>query len=67
MSEPKRCPYCGGEAECTQAHQNGLWRVRCTRCHARGPGIVHRESAIEAWDRVSAAMPVPAFVVEMKK
>lgn len=56
MTELKPCPFCGGEAQLTDAFQKG-WRVGCSlrnlckvhpyvRCTGKGA----RKRAIEAWN-----------------
>lgn len=57
MTELKKCPFCGGEAEAYSydaydGYQGDLavWRVQCQQCRAfiqRGT----KEEAIEAWNR----------------
>lgn len=55
MGEPKKCPFCGGDA---RYHFNGTeGYVMCDWCGSRGPKLLLtdeicvREKAIEFWNR----------------
>lgn len=58
--EPKKCPFCGGEAEVVGHYVKGgpnnyQYFVRCKRCKVRptlyGMNFKKKEKAIEAWNR----------------
>ena len=60
MSDLKRCPFCGGEAELYESEAYNLktetkeknirWFVICEQCTALTCGAL-KEKAIEAWNR----------------
>ena len=51
MSELKRCPFCGGEAEILAS--NGLTKgwITCSHCGAEVPIIQTKKEAVAAWNR----------------
>lgn len=56
MSELKRCPCCGGEAEIRQRYikYNGVvtivFEIKCKRCCMRSMAFFEKEEAIETWN-----------------
>ena len=55
MSELKRCPFCGGEAELKYSvlvgfEAKNLYFVRCMECHVKPFESFSKEEVIKAWN-----------------
>ena len=50
MSELKRCPFCGGEAELDCKGNFKDWFVKCKRCFCKTPIFLLEHFAIVAWN-----------------
>lgn len=50
---PRLCPFCGGETAIVSV-LGICYRVRCARCHARGPSSRIWREAVGRWNRVCA-------------
>lgn len=58
MTELKRCPFCGGEAECFACIGCGYIQIRCTDCGANITQTlatqtltIEEDTLIEKWNR----------------
>lgn len=55
LDKPKDCPFCGGEAECSDSSctVNGefKWTVECLNCGVITSPYERKEDAIKAWNR----------------
>ena len=49
MSELKRCPFCGGEAELA-CRDFGSWFVRCKKCFCKTPIFLTERFATISWN-----------------
>ena len=49
MSEIKRCPFCGGEAELA-CRDFGSWFVRCKKCFCKTPIFLTERFATISWN-----------------
>ena len=55
MNELKKCPFCGGEADCNNAGfikaGNLMWATECLDCGVTTDFFDSEQEAIEAWNR----------------
>ena len=55
MEELKKCPFCGGEADCSESMMlsNGSfeWAVECVECGAITCGFKTPRQAMQAWNK----------------
>lgn len=49
MTELRKCPFCGGEADIYQYYYNG-WYIGCGECSCDLGVFDAKEEAIEAWN-----------------
>lgn len=50
MTELRKCPFCGGEAELS-LYWEDTYCVYCKRCEAKTDGFAYPKDAIEAWNK----------------
>ena len=50
MTELRKCPFCGGEAE-TYSYYFNEWYIGCVECSCDLGVFDTKEEAIEAWNR----------------
>ena len=50
MTDPKPCPFCGGESKLFETGYSS-WIVACTNCCCRTHDEDTEESAVEIWNR----------------
>lgn len=62
MSELKRCPFCGGEAEIRLGGM--IYIPRCTKCGCELAGCREREEVIESWN---TRKPMDKIVERLKE
>ena len=65
MSELKKCPFCGGEANPCYNVTNGYWKIMCLDCgiavipnyldEKTMPSFKTKEEAIKHWNRRDGA------------
>lgn len=51
MAEPKKCPFCGGEAKIYTMQTDRAFMVVCGDCKAGSRLFWNEKDAVEAWNR----------------